>query len=266
MLGFMGGITSELEQKHLDLTTGLAAAFTASPAQSLPGVMSLDETQFDRRTPLSPDMPSLLVDGVSVGSSDAPTTCGSWSDSGGSSYEEQLMQYFLGIGPPAAIFAPVNMEWKYVRPALAAHARDFSPLQNALFCYADVHQAMAEGKRWRWAPTYYRVAAAEIQACLHGEVTESTLVKVFGAIFLLMISEVCMLDPWTWNNMADLDTACLISRSMRRDILSSLCIPHSTKIPHPDPTLDRSRPSPRIMGLTLRCQVPHRRSRRRPPH
>lgn len=191
MLGFMGGITSELEQKHLDLTSGMAASFAASPSQSLPGVLPVEETQFERRTPLSPDAPSLLVEG-SVGSSDVATTRGSWSDSGGSSYEDQLLQYFVGVGPPAALFAPVDMEWKYVRPALLVQARDFSPLQNALFCYADVHKAMVEGKRWRWAPTYYRVSGAEIQACLHGEVTEATLVKVFGAVFLLMISEVCL--------------------------------------------------------------------------
>ncbi|CAG7919425.1 unnamed protein product [Penicillium olsonii] len=184
MLGFMGGITSELEQKHLDLT-GLAATFTASP-QSLPAGIGLDETHFDRRTPLSPDAPSLM-DG-SIGSSDLATTRGSWSDPG-TSYEDQLLQHFMGVGAPAALFAPVNMEWEYVRPALLAHARDFSPLQNALYCYADVHKAMMEGKRWRWAPTYHRVSGAEIQACLHGEVAESMLVKVFGAVFLLMISE-----------------------------------------------------------------------------
>ncbi|CAI7620128.1 unnamed protein product [Penicillium bialowiezense] len=190
MLGFMGGITSELEQKHLDLTTGLAATFTASPvSQSLPsGILPLDEAQFDRRTPLSPDAPSSLIDG-SIGSSDLATTRGSWSDAGGNSYEDQLLQHFVGVSPPAALFAPVSMEWEYVRPALLAHARDSSPLLNALYCYADVHQAMLDGKRWRWAPTYYRISGAEIQACLHGEVTESTLVKVFGAVFLLMISE-----------------------------------------------------------------------------
>ncbi|CAG8075753.1 unnamed protein product [Penicillium salamii] len=188
MLGFMGGITSELEQKHLDLTTGLAATFTASPAsQSLPAGIVLDETSFERRTPLSPDAPSSLMDG-SIGSSDLTTTRGSWSDPG-TSYEDQLLQYFMSVGAPAALFAPVNMEWEYVRPALLAHARDFSPLQNALYCYADVHKAMGEGKRWRWAPTYYRISGAEIQACLQGEVSESTLVKVFGAVFLLMISE-----------------------------------------------------------------------------
>lgn len=196
MLGFMGGITSELEQKHLDLTSGLAA-FTSSPTpQSLqPGIAAnnTEEAQFvgERRSPLSPDASNSLVDGVSIGSaSDAATTRGSWSDPGNTSYEEQLLQHFLVIDPPAAIFGPVNMEWKYVRPSVLAHARDFSPLLNAVYCYADVHKAVLEGKRWRWAPTYYRVASSEMQACLLGDVTDSTLVKVMAAVFFLMLSEV----------------------------------------------------------------------------
>ncbi|KAJ5101873.1 hypothetical protein NUU61_004095, partial [Penicillium alfredii] len=184
MLGFMGGITSELEQKHLDLTSGLAAEFTASPSShSIPaGIASngVEETALavNRHTPLSP---------ASV--SDAATTRGSWSDAG-TSYEDQLLQQFLVMEPPAAIFAPVAMEWKYVRPAIVAHAREFSPLLNAVYCYVDIHTAMAERKRWRWAPTYYRVSSSEMQACLLGEVAESTLVKVFAAVFLLMLSEV----------------------------------------------------------------------------
>jgi hypothetical protein len=73
-------------------------------------------------------------------------------------------------------------------------------------------------------------------------------------------------DPWTRNSMTDIHLASLIPRDMRRNVLSSLRIPHSTKIPHPHSTLDRSRPSPRIMGLPTRRQIPDRRSRRRPPH
>ncbi|KGO48188.1 Protein of unknown function DUF3468 [Penicillium expansum] len=187
MLGFMGGITSELEQKHLDLTTGLPMTFTASPgSQSLPATLTPD-----RRIPLTPDNSPPIVDGTSVGSaSDVPATRGSLSDTGSASYEDQLLQHFLAIDPPAALFAPINIEWKYMRPALLAHARDSSPLLNALYCYADVHKAMMEGKRWRWAPTFYRVSSSEIQACIRGELTESTLIKVFGAVFLLMISEI----------------------------------------------------------------------------
>ncbi|CAG8909096.1 unnamed protein product [Penicillium egyptiacum] len=195
MLGFMGGITSELEQKHLDLTSGRAMAFTASPAsQSLPATLipGMDEGYFsaERRIPLTPDTSPSLIDGTSIdGASEVPSTRG-LSDAGATSYEDQLLQHFLTIDPPAALFAPANIEWKYMRPALLAHARDSSPLLNALYCYADVHKAMMEGKNWRWAPTFYRLSSSEIQACIHGEVTESTLVKVFGAVFLLMISEI----------------------------------------------------------------------------
>ncbi|KAJ5932447.1 hypothetical protein N7516_006936 [Penicillium verrucosum] len=196
MLGFMGGITSELEQKHLDLTTGSLMTFTASPAsQSLPAALTpgVDEGNFsaDRRAPLTPDTPSASIDRTSTGSgSEGSTTWRSLSDAGGTSYEDQLLQHFLTIDPPAAFFAPINIEWKYMRPALLAHARDSSPLLNAVYCYADVHKAMMEGKRWRWAPAFYRVSSSEIQACIHGEVTDSTLIKVLGAVFLLMLSEI----------------------------------------------------------------------------
>lgn len=196
MLGFMGGITSELEQKHLDLTSGLSAFTTNLSAQSLSAGMAgsvTDDGQLisERRTPLSPDGSSSLVDGMSIGSaSDAATTRGSWSDPGSTTYEEQLLQHFLAIDPPAAIFGPVSMEWKYVQPSALDRARDFSPLLNALYCYSDVHKALLEGKRWRWAPTYYRVASSEMQACLLGDVTDSKLVTVFAAVFFLMLSEV----------------------------------------------------------------------------
>ncbi|KAJ5653908.1 hypothetical protein N7490_000911 [Penicillium lividum] len=194
MLGFMGGITSEFEQKHIDLTSGLAA-FASSPPQPLPADAGsvTEEGQFSGTRPstLSPGAQSSLADGTSVGSaSDAATTRGSWSDPGTTSYEEQLLQHFLGSDPPAGLFAPVAMEWKYVRPAVLAYGRDFSPLLNALYCYSDIHKAVTEGgKRWRWAPTYYRVASSEIQTCLLGEVTEPTLIKIFATIFFLMLSE-----------------------------------------------------------------------------
>ncbi|KAJ6005992.1 hypothetical protein N7451_003936 [Penicillium sp. IBT 35674x] len=195
MLSFMGGITSELEQKHLDLTSGLAGFASSPTPQTLPtgaGGNTGEEGQFaDRPSTLSPDAQSLLADGMSIGSaSDAATTRGSWSDPGTTSYEEQLLQHFLASDPPAGLFAPVSMEWKYVRPAVLAYGRDFSPLLNALYCYADIHKAATEGgKRWRWAPTYYRVASSEIQACLLGDVSEPTLIKIFATVFFLMLSE-----------------------------------------------------------------------------
>jgi hypothetical protein len=238
MLGFMGGITSDLEQKHLDLTSGLSA-FTASPsARSLSAGMAArvnEDGQLiaDRRTPISPDGSSSLVDGMSIGSaSDAATTRGSWSDPGTITYEEQLLQHFLAVDPPAAIFGPVSMEWKYVRPSVLAHARDFSPLLNALYSYSDVHKAVLEGKRWRWAPTYYRVASSEMQACLLGDVTDSTLVKVFAAVFFLMLSEVssvCSVLETTVNSQAY--EALLLPRAIfSRHILSPFIIPPTSAI------------------------------------
>lgn len=272
MLGFMGGVTSDLEQKHLDLTTGLSMAFAASPAlQSLPATLlpGMDEGYFsaDRQIPFTPDTSPSLVDRTSIDSAaDVPTTRGSLSDVNGTSYEDQLLQHFLTIDPPAALFAPVNIEWKYTRPALLAHARDSSPLLNALYCYSDVHKAMMEGKKWRWAPTFYRLSSSEIQACIHGEVTESTLIKVFGAVFLLMISEVC--SPWSPDrvDLAHIVPDPLISRNMYRNFLYSLRVPYPTTIPYSYPTLDRSRLSPSVMGLAARCQVPDRRPRWRSSH
>ena len=196
MLGFIGGITSELEQKHIDLTSGLPAFTTSQSPQSIAAGIAETTTEegqlvCERRSPQSPDGSSSLVDGVSIGSaSDAATTRGSWPDPGNTTYEEQLLQHFLAADPPAALFGPVAMEWKYVRPSVLAHARDFGPLLNSLYCYADIHKALMEGKRWRWAPTYYRVASSEIQACLLGDVTDTTLVKVLATVFFLMLSEV----------------------------------------------------------------------------
>lgn len=195
MLGFMGGITSELEQKHIDLTSGLTR-FTNSPSQTMPADLAVNgagEGHFgnEHRSPFSADSSSSLVDGASIADISEANTRRSWSDPGNASYEDQLLQHFLTIDPPAVIFGPINMEWKYVRPSVMEHSREFSPLLNALYCYSDVHKAVTEGKKWRWAPTYYRVASSEIHACLLGEVSETNLTKIFAAVFFLMLSEVC---------------------------------------------------------------------------
>jgi len=195
MLGFMGGITSELEQKHIDLTSGLTG-FTNSPSQTMPADLAVNGAgggHFgnEHRSPFSADSSSSLADGASIADMSEANTRRSWSDPGNASYEDQLLQHFLTIDPPAVIFGPINMEWKYVRPSVMEHSRDFSPLLNALYCYSDVHKAVTEGKQWRWAPTYYRVANSEIHACLLGEVNDTNLTKIFAAVFFLMLSEVC---------------------------------------------------------------------------
>lgn len=195
MLRITGEMTSDLGRKSTDFSTGIAT-FTASRAsQSLPAALipGLGRAQVsgDQRLSLSPNAPSSTTDRASVGNaSDVATTRGSWSDTSGTSYEDQLLQHFQTVDPPVALFAPMNTEWIYARQALVANARDSSPLLNALYCYADAHKATVEGQRWRWAPTYHKVATSEIQACLHDEMGDSSLINVFGAVLLLMISEV----------------------------------------------------------------------------
>ena len=241
MLGFMGGITSELEQKHLDLTSG-PTGFTNSPSQAIPADLAVngaEEGQFrnEHQSPFSQDGSSSLTDGASVADmSDAALTRRSWSDPGNTSYEDQLLQHFLTIDPPAVIFGPINMEWKYVRPSVMEHSRDFSALLNALYCYSDVHKAVTEGKQWRWAPTYYRVASSEIHACLLGEVSEITLTKVFAAVFFLMLSEVCSLSksPRKGSMSCYFTNACsvvFVPQYLRNgDFISSFCVSHFATI------------------------------------
>ncbi|KAL4891270.1 hypothetical protein BDV59DRAFT_71770 [Aspergillus ambiguus] len=203
MLGFIGEITSDFEQKHLDLTNGMsdfpsvATRSTSSPiSHGAPIGVGLPESQIwtTAGTPsvgevsLPSEGPS---EGVKVNSSAAeqpPVDGGIWPDTR-ASYEEQLVAQFLESEAPPTIFGPVNLEWHFVREIIVRQSRDSNALRNSLYCYADLQQAMAEGKRWKLAPTYHQHASAEIQTCLLGEVGEPVLKRIFTAVFLLMLSE-----------------------------------------------------------------------------
>lgn len=194
MIGFMGGITSDLEQKHLDLTSELTAFDNGPTPQSLQAGVAANSTEEaplveEGRSTMSPDASSSLADGMSIGSaSDGVINRNGEFDPG--TWEEQLTRHYMTIPPPATIFGPVNMEWKYVQSSLLAQAQDSGPLINALWCYTDVHKARSKGKQFMWAPTYYRLASSKLQGCLLGDLSDSTLVKIFGAVFFLMLSEV----------------------------------------------------------------------------
>lgn len=177
MLGFIGGITSELGQKQMDLTNRISDFIgpTTSPAMD----DNMNGTVSKQQTPgISPP--------IQATSENGPEAAAELQREPQAVYEEQLL---LGIETPPTIFGPVIVEWKYVWPALLTQSLDFNPLVNAIYCYADVHKAMMEGKRWKLAPTYYRQASSEIQECILGDVEEATLKKVFSAVFLLMLSE-----------------------------------------------------------------------------
>lgn len=187
MLGFIGEITSELQQKRADLTNGVSDFVSSDSPITLnsvdgftPSVKS--QMSVESGASLPGEIPAHLEPDRPAG--------GAWSEMR-ATYEEQLSMHFLDSEPPPTIFGPVCLEWKYVKPAMVSLSRDFRPLLNAIYCYSDIHKSMIDGKRWKLAPTYYRLASAEIQSCILGDVAESTLKKVFTTVFLLMLSEVC---------------------------------------------------------------------------
>ncbi|RMJ24778.1 C6 finger domain protein [Aspergillus sp. HF37] len=186
MLGFIGEITSELQQKHSDLTNGASEFASLNSSITLSGVHSFVPSAGPQINvePAAP-LPGDVVPGHP--DSDRPAG-GAWSEMR-ATYEEQLSMHFLGSEPPPTIFGPVGLQWKYVKPAMLALSRDFSPLLNAIYCYSDIHKSMLDGKRWKLASMYYRFASSEIESCILGDVAESTLKRVFTTVFLLMLSE-----------------------------------------------------------------------------
>lgn len=192
MLGFIGEITSELQQKHSDLTNGVSEFTNPSSSITLNGVDAFagppSEPQMRVEQAPSPALPPDM--GQHSLEPERPPS-GAWSEMR-AVYEEQLSVDFLDSQPPPTIFGPVGLEWKYVKPAILALSRDFNPLLNAIYCYSDIHKSMMYGKKWKLAPTYYRLASSEIQSCILDEVAESTLKRVFVTVFMLMLSEVCL--------------------------------------------------------------------------
>lgn len=186
MLGFIGEITSELQQKHSDLTNGVSQFTGLEPMNAVNGfALSADRQVFP------PGTSGIATASRSEGAeSISPTSSSVWLDTR-ATYEEQLLVHFLGCEPPPTIFGPVNMEWKHVKPAILAQSREFSPLVNAIYCFSDVHKSMLDGSRWKLAPNYHRLASEEVQSCILGDVSEDVLKRVFTTIFLLMLSEVC---------------------------------------------------------------------------
>ncbi|GIJ99804.1 hypothetical protein Aspvir_003807 [Aspergillus viridinutans] len=180
MLGFMSEITSELERKHLDLTNGLSEFTNATSAKASDDTANVPHT--DRS--MSWDS-SVYSKGTQ---SQSPATEGMWLETG-AAYEEHLLAYFLNSEPPATIFGPVNLEWKYVREVIVAQSGDFQPLRNSIYCFAEVHKAIREGSQPNSASTYHQQASLEGQSYIFEHVDEPTLVKVFTTVFLLMLSE-----------------------------------------------------------------------------
>ncbi|EAW13148.1 Zn(II)2Cys6 transcription factor [Aspergillus clavatus NRRL 1] len=176
MLGFMSEITSELERKHSDLTNGLSELTTGMSLK----VSDAAHVSHNGRSRALPSGDATQLQ--------SPVSDGIWPEPR-ATYEEHLLAYFLTIEPPPTIFGPVNLEWKYVREVIVAQSRDFRPLRSSIYCFADLHLALKEGKEYNLAPTYHQQASFEGQPYMLGDVDETTLRKVFTMVFLLMLSE-----------------------------------------------------------------------------
>ncbi|THC89882.1 hypothetical protein EYZ11_010651 [Aspergillus tanneri] len=182
ILGFNGETTSDLEQRHLDLTSRYSdfqlPSTVASPS-------ALSWTQSVEEAPVARDG---SLDGVEAnlpGSSP-------WSEPKATDEEQQqqqLLMRFLESEAPPTIFGSVNLEWKYVRNAIVNQSRDFRPLLNSIYCYADIHMPTREDKQWKTAPTYHQQASSEIRSHLLGDMSHCTLKRIFATVFLLMMSE-----------------------------------------------------------------------------
>ncbi|KAI9043464.1 Zn(II)2Cys6 transcription factor [Aspergillus affinis] len=206
MLGFIGEITSDLEQKHLDLTNGLSdfplAVDISSPVQA-------------ESRPIE-DIPTVDSGYSDAGQNDFPLDMGRSESK--ATYQEQLMAYFMDSEAPPTIFGSVSLEWSYIREVIAALARECSILLNSIYCYSDIHKAMKEGKRWRMAPAFHQQASSDIQTYLQGAMNTSTLKRVFTAVFLLMMAEL-MSTPESWRpETSYLHSAYLLLRQYRKQI------------------------------------------------
>ncbi|PKX97593.1 Zn(II)2Cys6 transcription factor [Aspergillus novofumigatus IBT 16806] len=211
MLGFMSEITSELERKHLDLTNGLSEFTNATSCKTSDDTTNVPHT--DRS--MSWDS-SVYSKGTQ---SQSPATEGMWPETG-AAYEEHLMAYFLSSEPPATIFGPVNLEWKYVREVIVAQSRDFRPLRNSIYCFVEVHKAIKEGSQPNSASTYHQQASLEGQSYIFGHVDEPTLMKVFTTVFLLMLSESLSSPELSRNGTSFLHSAYLLLQRFHDQIQS----------------------------------------------
>ncbi|KAL4867548.1 hypothetical protein BDV12DRAFT_118779 [Aspergillus spectabilis] len=181
MLGFIGEITSDFQQKHLDLTNG--GIITPSTIPEVDGGLFQDERQMT----WGPEMNDIGIIAVS----DSPRR-----STGEELWEERLLEHFRESRSPPTIFAPVDLEWNHVREIMLAQSNGSRALLLAIYCYSDIHKAWVEGTQWRLGPTYHAQVSSEIQSCLLGEVSESVLKQVFTSVLLLMLAE--LISPENW--------------------------------------------------------------------
>ncbi|KAL3432625.1 hypothetical protein BDV09DRAFT_125360 [Aspergillus tetrazonus] len=192
MLGFIGEITSDFQQKHHDLTNGETIVASSAAMQEIDSGHPFDQRQ------VAWDSGEVEIGSPRIGVVPDPTSpqgaigIGVW--------EDQLLQHFRENEAPPTIFAPVDLEWRYVRDTILAESNRSAPgchaILLAVYCYSDMHLAWVDRTQPKMGPTYHAQASSEIQACLPGDPNEVLLKRVLMSVLLLMLAE--LISPETW--------------------------------------------------------------------
>ncbi|KAB8242308.1 hypothetical protein BDV35DRAFT_384136 [Aspergillus flavus] len=127
MLGFIGEITSDFEQKHLDLTNGVSAFTLTSEALSPTTPGHVGDTSVET-LPSPTDSQSEGVQNVLSGDRTI------WPETR-KTYEEQLLSHFAEIDPPPTTFGSIALEWNYASSEIQScvtESMDDSLLKRAL--------------------------------------------------------------------------------------------------------------------------------------
>ncbi|KAE8133460.1 hypothetical protein BDV38DRAFT_274298 [Aspergillus pseudotamarii] len=171
MLSFIGEITSDFEQKHLDLTNGVSAFTLTSEALSptTPGhvggsnqIVQQPTWTVDTSAETLPSPSDSQSDGVqNVLSGDRNI----WPETR-QTYEERLLSHFAEIDPPPTTFGSIALEWNY--------------------------------------------ASSEIQSCVTESMDDSLLKRALTAVFLLMLSEIVSLPDLGDSSTSFLHSAYLL--------------------------------------------------------
>ncbi|KAB8257920.1 hypothetical protein BDV32DRAFT_140042 [Aspergillus pseudonomiae] len=130
MLSFIGEITSDFEQKHLDLTNGVSAFTLTSEALS-PTTLGNPTWTVDTSVGTLPSPSDSQSDGVqNIPSGDRTI----WPETR-ETYEEQLLSHFAEIDPPPTPFGSISLEWNYASSEIQScitESMDDSLLKKAL--------------------------------------------------------------------------------------------------------------------------------------
>ncbi|KAL4968924.1 uncharacterized protein BDV14DRAFT_196730 [Aspergillus stella-maris] len=191
MLGFIGEITSDFQQKHLDLTNGgTVASATAVPIPDIEGGL-VHERQIPW-VPVSEEVDSVGILPEPSGSEPPRRPIKNSSEK----YEKELLKYFREAEPPPTIFAPVDLEWPYVRDAMLGESSNCRALLLSIYCYADMHRSWIDGTGWKLGPSYHAQASSEIQTLLLEDSSDGLLKRVFMSVLLLMLAELISRETW----------------------------------------------------------------------